>query len=153
MKLVEKILTIYPELIGEPNIFNNYIIVADNADGSSPFIAKWDHPVYPKPTFAQLEALENAPYDPIFTVKRCNEIIQKHLDQVAQSKKYDNAASIVSYIGNSNAQWDAEARAFQEWRTQIWTSMIDILNSIENGTLINPSIQYVLNQLPEIEWD
>ena len=58
MTLVEKILTLYPELTIEnfsPSVGNIY--VQNDSDGKGDYIAKWDHPTLAKPTKAQLDAI------------------------------------------------------------------------------------------------
>jgi hypothetical protein len=56
MTLYEKIISLYPQLKSED--FRTVIAIQDNSDGTLPFIAKWEHPEYPKPTQQQLDALE-----------------------------------------------------------------------------------------------
>jgi hypothetical protein len=58
MTLVEKILTLYPELTIEnfsPSVGNIY--VQNDSDGRGDYIAKWDHPTLARPTTAQLDAI------------------------------------------------------------------------------------------------
>jgi hypothetical protein len=55
MTLVEKIKALYPEL--KDTDFKHTIIVQNDSDGRGDYIAAWEHPVYPKPTPEQLEAL------------------------------------------------------------------------------------------------
>jgi hypothetical protein len=50
--LYEKIKTLYPELTDRD--FDKYVLLQDNSDGEGPYIAKWEHPVLPKPTNEQL---------------------------------------------------------------------------------------------------
>jgi hypothetical protein len=60
MTLVEKIMTIYPELTHQDFDYFSFkdkgtILVQDNSDGNGPFIAKWEHPTLAKPTNEQLQ--------------------------------------------------------------------------------------------------
>lgn len=59
MSLVEKIMALYPDLTEKDFDYFGYknkgtILVQDNSDGNGPFIAKWEHPVFAKPTDEQL---------------------------------------------------------------------------------------------------
>lgn len=56
MTLYDKILTLYPDLSNEPGVFTTVIILQNDSDGLGDYIAKWEHPVYPRPTDEQLEA-------------------------------------------------------------------------------------------------
>jgi hypothetical protein len=55
MTLPEKIKALYPELTDRD--FLETIRLQNDSDGKGDYIALWDHPVYPKPTPEQLEAL------------------------------------------------------------------------------------------------
>jgi hypothetical protein len=52
MSLYEKIMEIYPELTFID--FMTVISLQNNSDGKGDFIAKWEHPIYPRPTQEQL---------------------------------------------------------------------------------------------------
>ena len=54
--LYEKIITLYPEL--ENFDFASGVITLQNdSDGRGDYIAAWEHPTYPRPTDAELEAI------------------------------------------------------------------------------------------------
>jgi hypothetical protein len=55
MTLIEKIMTLYPELT-EPH-FMTVIALQNDLDGRGDYIAKWEHPTLPRPTDEQLAAL------------------------------------------------------------------------------------------------
>ena len=57
MTLSEKIKQIYPDLPNEPWSFLG-IILQNDSDGRGDYIAKWEHPTYPRPTDEQLGAIE-----------------------------------------------------------------------------------------------
>ena len=59
MTLVEKIMALYPDLTMQDFDYFAFkdkgtILIQDNSDGNGPFIAKWEHPTYEKPTNEQL---------------------------------------------------------------------------------------------------
>lgn len=57
MTLSEKIRTLYPELQDQPLILNG-IVLQNDSDDKSDYIAEWDHPTLAKPTAAQLNAVK-----------------------------------------------------------------------------------------------
>jgi hypothetical protein len=59
MSLYEKIIKIYPELIGYDFALKD-IMLKNDSDGKGDYIAKWEHPTLTKPTQEQLDALDTA---------------------------------------------------------------------------------------------
>ena len=57
MSLYEKIIKIYPELIGYDFALKD-IMLKNDSDGKGDYIAKWEHPTLTKPTQEQLDAIE-----------------------------------------------------------------------------------------------
>jgi hypothetical protein len=55
MELCPRIKAIYPDL--EDFYFWSKIRLQNNRDGTPTFIAKWEHPVYSRPTQEQLDAV------------------------------------------------------------------------------------------------
>ena len=56
MTLYDKIMAIYPSL--QQDDFLTVIRLQNDSDGKGDYIAAWDHPVYPKPTQAQLDEVQ-----------------------------------------------------------------------------------------------
>lgn len=54
MTLYDKIIALYPEL--QQQDFYTVITLQNDSDGRGDYIAKWDHPILPRPTNEQLEA-------------------------------------------------------------------------------------------------
>lgn len=53
MTLYEKVMKLYPELKFED--FLTTITLQNDSNGSGDYIAKWEHPIYKKPTNQELE--------------------------------------------------------------------------------------------------
>lgn len=53
MNLYAKIKTLYTEL--QETDFMTVITLQNDSDGKGDYIAKWDHPTFPRPTEEQLE--------------------------------------------------------------------------------------------------
>ena len=57
MELIDKIITLYPELKTEDfHPVRGTILLQNDSDGKGDYIAKWDHPTLPRPTDEQLGA-------------------------------------------------------------------------------------------------
>ena len=57
MTLLEKIISLYPELATYDFAFGA-ITLQNDSDGKGDYIAKWEHPTLARPTKEQLEAIE-----------------------------------------------------------------------------------------------
>lgn len=55
MTLYDKIMQLYPAL--KQSDFLTVIMLQNDSDGRGDFIAKWEHPDYPRPTDEQLAAV------------------------------------------------------------------------------------------------
>ena len=56
MTLYEKIIALYPSLT--PQDFLTVITLQNDSNEKGDFIAKWEHPDFPKPTEEQLDAIK-----------------------------------------------------------------------------------------------
>jgi len=55
MTLYEKIMVLYPSLTSDDFTKpNSTITLQNNSDGRGDYIAKWEHPTFPRPTEEQL---------------------------------------------------------------------------------------------------
>jgi hypothetical protein len=55
--LYQQVVSLYPELSGQVNLFaNGTICLQDDSNGNGPYIARWGHPTLPEPTQEQLAA-------------------------------------------------------------------------------------------------
>lgn len=89
--------------------------------------------------------------------RRQNEIVnmvQSIIDETAQQKRYDDGLSCVSYVGDPDEEFNADAVAFKAWRGRCWRTCYNILNSVKAGTVAPEDVtdEYVLERLPIMEW-
>ncbi|OHV81599.1 hypothetical protein [Rhizobium sp. LCM 4573] len=75
-----------------------------------------------------------------------------HLDAVARERQYDSRLTIVSYLGSTNPQWNAEAEAFISWRDAALAYMFTQLAAVEAGEIDPPSIEVFVAGIAPIEW-
>ena len=57
MTLYEKILKLYPNLTDRDFLLGS-ITLQNDSDGRGDYIAKWEHPDYPRPTQEQLNGIQ-----------------------------------------------------------------------------------------------
>ena len=90
--------------------------------------------------------------DSLLTLKDYEDAVQKHLDETAHSRGYDNTYTCLSYLESTNPIWKNEAEIFNIWRDNVWLECHTLLNKWQAGEISQPTIQEVINQLPQIEW-
>lgn len=81
-------------------------------------------------------------------------MVQNIIDETAQQKRYDDGLSCVSYVGDPDEEFNADAVAFVAWRGRCWRTCYNILNSVKAGTVAPEDVtdQYVIDRLPVMEW-
>lgn len=81
-------------------------------------------------------------------------MVQNLIDETAQQKRYDDGLSCVSYEGDPDPEFNADAVAFKAWRGCCWRTCYNILNSVTAGTVAPEDVtdQYVIDRLPVMEW-
>lgn len=73
--------------------------------------------------------------------------IDAHILSTANLKGYNSTESCLSYVGDSNVQWNAEAVAFKTWRTQCWEYVIQEQAKIELGTRTVPTPEEAIAEI------
>lgn len=79
--------------------------------------------------------------------------IQQHLDNVAKERRYDSIQSAISYRGDGNAKFAAEADAAFAWRSAVWTYATAELDKVMSGQRDIPTVEDFMNELPTIDWN
>lgn len=116
----------------------------------------WWHTVSPQ----EIEALgfveyvppEPEPLTPEQVIDGFRLAIQSHVDQTAVSRRYDSGNSLATYVNSTNPGWAAEAIAFVAWRDAVWAYAYAELDRVLNGDREQPTIDELLEELPEMEW-
>lgn len=79
--------------------------------------------------------------------------IQKHLDTSAQSYKYDDIKSAVTYADEpAITKYQDEGKAFRQWRSKVWSYMTNLLELYVADPVANPmpTMDYVLANMPAL---
>ena len=92
------------------------------------------------------------PQQPLPTLNEYTKAIQDHIDSVAKSKQYNDGVSLASYVNSTKTQWKTEAEIFVAWRDSVWEFSFDLLSQVQSGIISQPTIDQLLNQLPQINW-
>lgn len=79
--------------------------------------------------------------------------VSSHIDKVAQSKRYDDATSLASYVNSTNTEWAAQAVAFVAWRDLVWDHVFAVFEAALGGiTPLPESPTALMQSLPFIVW-
>lgn len=93
------------------------------------------------------------PPDPIeITQQDYTNAIQKHLDDAAKAKQYNDALSLASYKDSSITQWASEAATFIAWRDSVWVYAYTELQKVQNQLRTQPTVEEFIQELPVIQW-
>jgi len=101
------------------------------------------------------DVLQKKPNEPLSiaeSLRLLNQGLQFHLNAVAKQKDYDNALSIASYVDDKNTAWAAEAQAFTDWRSDVWTYALEQLSLFESGHRELVTVDEFIAELPVIVW-
>jgi uncharacterized coiled-coil DUF342 family protein len=116
---------------------------------------------------AEIEPLEDgtrqfqikAPQEPSqeeLVRQRINEIkvkVQNVLDAKAQELEYDDGFTLATYATSTKERYRNQAIQFIAWRDNVWDKCYEILNAFQSGEIEMPTIEYVLERLPSLNWD
>lgn len=97
---------------------------------------------------AEVDAHVNPPKTPEQLIAEYEFAVEKHINAAAKSKGYNNIDSIAKYLGSDNV-FRAECEALSAWTANVWVSAQTMLNEWQAGNIEQPTIDDVLNQLPE----
>ena len=78
--------------------------------------------------------------------------VQLHLDEIAQSRGYDNTYTCLSYLSSTDETWQREANSFNAWRDSVWRKCHEVLNAFKSGKIEAPTVAELIEMLPEINW-
>lgn len=79
--------------------------------------------------------------------------IQSLIEETAQSKQYDNAASLASYVASTVPAWAAQAQTFVAWRDAVWQYVYQQLEQFQLGLREQPSVANFVAEITPIDWN
>ena len=92
-----------------------------------------------------------AAYKALFVAKY-TKAVDELLLKTARSRGYDSAYTCLSYLQSTDEKWRNEAVAFNSWRDSVWNKCHEVLNAVEAGKRVAPTVDELLAELPEIVW-
>ena len=81
----------------------------------------------------------------LLVVEDYEDAVQRYLDETVQQKGYDNVYTCLSYKGDPDPIFSAEADAVLNWRSQVWRTAQGILNQWQHGQIEQPTISQVIS--------
>lgn len=79
--------------------------------------------------------------------------VQNVLDAKAQELEYDDGFTLATYATSTKERYRNQANQFIAWRDNVWDKCYEILNAFQSGEIEMPTIEYVLERLPSLNWD
>lgn len=84
--------------------------------------------------------------------QRLTQAVQRHLDEKAQERNYDNILSLCTYATSQNPKFQVEGQAGVEWRDAVWAKGYQMLDEVLAGTRPIPTADEVIAELPDFAW-
>ena len=128
------------------DIEHNYILIADTEKSD---VNGWTYPKELCPHKSEEQKQHEAVQKRIIEIQIA---VQTLLDGKAKEKMYDNGFAIASYAASTNETFRDEAQRFIAWRDGVWSKCYEILADFESGEIEMPSVDYVMERLPTLDW-
>lgn len=108
-------------------------------------------PKRPSPNHIWQDGWVLVPPTPQEQLKTIELAIEKHMDEVAQAKRYDNRDSCRLYAGYLNP-FQAEAIAYGQWVSACWVASNQAQSDVIAGIRTIPTPDEAINELPAMVW-
>ncbi len=128
------------------DIEHNYILIADTEKSD---VNGWTYPKELCPHKSEEQKQQEAVQQRITEIQIA---VQNLLDRKAKEKMYDNGFAIASYAASTNETFRDEAQRFISWRDGVWSKCYEILADFESGEIEMPTVDYVMERLPTLDW-
>ena len=121
-------------------------------DGNGTYIEYWNvSKLGSQPTLETLSSVWSAAYWNLL-IKEITDRVQIMLDTAAQSRRYDNMFTMLSYLNSTNPYFKAEAEVGLLWRDAVWAKCLELQTAVANGTLVISTVEQFMAELPAIDW-
>lgn len=92
------------------------------------------------------------PPTPEQTIEQYTAGVQRHLDDFARTRNYDNIMSAATYATSTVPKFAAEGQYAVEARDATWAKCYEILAAVEAGSRPMPTLDELLAELPVLTW-
>lgn len=79
--------------------------------------------------------------------------LQAAMDEDARSYGYDDIKTAITYRGDPNPTFAAQAEAFFVWRSAVWTQAYALLAQVQRGLAELPTVQEAIDMMPVLQID
>lgn len=91
------------------------------------------------------------PPSPEQRVQLLTAAVQTAMDAQARALGYDDIKTAITYRGDPNPKFAAEAEAFFTWRSAVWTQAYAHLALVQAGEVPMPTVEEAIAMMPALE--
>ena len=88
---------------------------------------------------------------PLPTLDEYDAAMEDHLLQERSARGYTTREP-TAYLASSNARWAADARDWVAHRDAVMTYALTLINGVQSGTIVQPTLAEFRANLPQITW-
>ncbi|MDQ0454668.1 hypothetical protein [Rhizobium paknamense] len=109
-------------------------------------------PAIPAFVTSTIDGWVNVPVSDEVLKRRYQLAIQEMMNAKARERGYDSMTTAVTYSGDKNATFAAEAAALKDWRSDVWVYSLAELEKVIAKQRPIPTIADFLTELPAFSW-
>jgi hypothetical protein len=119
----------------------------DDANGFALTLSTWPKNAR-KATQAEIDAINNPPETPEQVIARLEGALDRHLDDVAKSKRYESIRTMVTYATSEHPVFGAEGRAAVAYRDAVYAYGIQCISDVMAQLRTIPTEAELIAELP-----
>jgi hypothetical protein len=102
-------------------------------------------------TNQEADELRNPPETPEQTIARLESALDRHLDSVANSYRYESIRTMVTYATSEHPTFGAEGKAAVKFRDAVYAYGIQVIADVEAGNRPIPTEAELIAEIPSFE--
>jgi hypothetical protein len=146
----QQILHVVDLTIGEDN-YGSQLIPTQSSIGQTIMRYLTDNDIVIPVESTNLEDEAELTDERLFVIVQEN--IQAYIDNFAHTRDYDNAIYCISYKNSIVPRFRNEARRMMVYRDLCWAIATDFNLKYKNGERERPTLEEIMNALPELSWE
>jgi hypothetical protein len=120
----------------------------DDADGFALSLPTWPKDAR-EATQEEIDAINNQPETSEQIIARLEFALDRHLDEVAKSYRYESIRTMVTYATSTHVKFGAEGYAAVQFRDAVYEHGINTLEDVQNGLREVPTEEELIAELPK----